>query len=139
MGRLTLNELGKTKADVRNPFIAAALEILNATENRYSGIPTIYAEMKKAGLLEPKFENIRGTFKVTLYNEKRTDNRLSDEIIEFCRKPRSKEVLAKQFGFDEKHPSYFIKNYIIPLIEEGKLKYTIPEKPKSKNQQIVVT
>ena len=137
-GRLTLDEHGKTKADVRNPFIAAALEILNTTENRYSGIPTIYEEMKKAGLLEPKFENVRGTFKVTLYNEKRADNCLSDEIIEFCRKPRSKEVLAKQFGFDEKHPAYFIKNYIIPLIEKRKLKYTIPEKPKSKNQQIVV-
>ena len=137
-GRLTLDELGKTKADVRNPFIAAALEILNTTENRYSGIPTIYAEMKNAGLLEPKFENIRGSFKVTLYNEKRADNRLSDDIIEFCRKPRSKEVLARQFGFDEKHPAYFVKNYIIPLIEEGKLKYTIPEKPRSKHQQIVV-
>ena len=122
-GRLTLDELGKTKADVRNPFIAAALEIMATTENRYSGIPTIYGEMKKAGL----------------YNKRRTDNRLTDEIIDFCRKPRTKEVLAKEFGFDEKHPAYFMKNYIIPLIEEGKLKYTIPEKPKSKNQQIVVT
>ena len=136
-GRLTLDELGKTKADVRNPFIAAALEILDTTENRYSGIPTIYAEMKKAGLYEPKFENIRGSFKVTLYNEKKTDSQLSDKIIEFCRKPRSKEVHAREFGFDEKHPAYFVKNYIIPLIDEGKLKYTIPEKPKSKNQQIV--
>ncbi|MBO6219886.1 MAG: putative DNA binding domain-containing protein [Treponema sp.] len=136
-GRLTIEELGKTKSDVRNPFIAAALEILNTTENRYSGIPTIYAEMKKAGLLEPKFENIRGTFKVTLYNKKRADTQLSDEILAFCMKPRSKETLAKEFGFDEKHPAYFIKNYIIPLIEEGKLRYTIPEKPKSKNQQIV--
>jgi hypothetical protein len=27
---------------------------------------------------------------------------------------------------------------LIPLIEEGKLKYTIPEKPRSKHQQIVV-
>ena len=47
-------------------------------------------------------------------------------------------MIAKQFGFDEKHPAYFVKNYIIPLIEEGKLKYTIPEKPRSKNQQIVI-
>ena len=53
-------------------------------------------------------------------------------------KPISEEVIAKQFGFDEKHPAYFVKNYIIPLIEEGKLKYTIPEKPRSKHQQIVV-
>ncbi len=28
--------------------------------------------------------------------------------------------------------------FIISLIDEGKLKYTIPEKPRSKNQQIVV-
>lgn len=136
-GRLTIDELGKTKADVRNPFLAAALEIMDTTENRYSGIPTIYAEMKKAGLMEPVFENYRGTFKVTLYNKKTSDNNIAEDIIEFCRKPRTKEVLAKQFGFDEKHPAYFIKNYIIPLIEAGKLKYTIPEKPKSKNQQIV--
>lgn len=136
-GRLTLDELGKSKAAVRNPFIASALEILNQTENRYSGIPTIYAEMKKANLLEPKFENLRGTFKVTLYNKSSKVNELENKIIEFCQKPRTKETLAKQFGFDEKHPSYFINNYIIPLINDGKLKYTIPEKPKSKNQMIV--
>lgn len=137
-GRLTIDELGKTKADVRNPFLAAALEIMIQTENRYSGIPTIYSEMKKAGLPEPKFESIRGTFKVTLYNKKAMNNDLQLKIIDFCRKPRTKAVLAKEFGFDERHPSYFINNYIVPLIDEGKLKYTIPEKPKSKNQQIVV-
>ncbi|MBR4628887.1 MAG: hypothetical protein IKO57_00365 [Treponema sp.] len=131
-GRLTLDGLGKTKADVRNPFLAAALEILDKTENRYSGIPTIYAEMKKLGLLEPKFENQRGTFKVTLYNQRKLQNDITEKIIEFCRKPRSKDVLAKEFGFDEKHPAYFINNYIVPLINEEKLKYTIPDKPKSK-------
>ena len=47
-------------------------------------------------------------------------------------------MIAKQFGFDEKHPTYFSKNYIIPLNEEGKLKYTVPEKLRSKDQQIVV-
>lgn len=137
-GRLSIDELGKKKGDVRNPFMAAALEILSQTENRYSGIPTIYAEMKKAGLPEPNFEDLRGTFKVTLYNKKAVDNDLQSKIIDFCRKPRTKAVLAKEFGFDELHPSYFINNYVIPLITEGKLRYTIPEKPKSKNQQIVV-
>ena len=47
-------------------------------------------------------------------------------------------MIAKQFVFDEKHPAYFVKNYIIPLNEEGKLKYIIPEKPRRKNQQIIV-
>lgn len=136
-GRLTIDELGKMKGDVRNPFLAAALEIMDTTENRYSGIPTIYSEMKKAGKHEPKFESIRGSFKVTLYNTPRKEISISDEIIAFCAKPRSKEALAKQFGFEEKRPTYFINNYVIPLIEEGRLRYTIPDKPKSKNQQIV--
>ena len=136
-GRLTLDDLGKTKGDVRNPFIAAALEIMNQTENRYSGIPTIYAEMKKAGLLEPKFENLRGNFKVTLYNKKAVKDDLQAKLLAFCRKPRTKEALAREFGFDERHPAYFINNYVVPLIVAGKLMYTIPDKPKSKNQQIV--
>lgn len=138
-GRLSIDDLGKVKADVRNPFIAAALEILTTTENRYSGIPTINAEMKKAGLPAPKFEDLRGTFKVTLYNSKNNQDELSKKIIEFCRKPRTKDVLAKEFGFDEKHPSYFINSYVLPLIEKGILQYTIPEKPRSKNQHIVVS
>ena len=139
-GRLTLDELGKTKSDVRNPFIAAALEIMEVTENRYSGIPTIYSEMKTAGLLSPKFENSRGSFKVTLFNEKK-NNAIDDDFIlkitAFCSVPRSKNVLAKEFGFDEKHPSHFINNYILPLIEKGILAYTLPNKPKSKFQRIV--
>lgn len=138
-GRLSLNELGKVHSDIRNPFIASILEILEVTENRYSGIPTIYAEMKKAGLMEPKFESVRGTFKVTLYNSKKTDiinDNFVSKIKAYCKTPRTKESLAKFFGYDEKHPAYFINSYVIPLIEQGILAYTIPSKPRSKNQKI---
>lgn len=80
-GRFTLNELGKVRSDIRNPFIASVLETLDITENRYSGIPTIYAEMRKAGLTDPKFENERGTFKVTLYNRKKAST-LDEAFVE---------------------------------------------------------
>ena len=138
-GRLTVDELGKVHSDIRNPFIASILEILEVTENRYSGIPTIYAEMRKAGLMEPKFESIRGTFKVTLYNSKKTDVINEDfvsKIKVYCKNPRTKESLAKFFGYDEKHPSYFINSYVTPLIEQGILAYTIPSRPRSRNQKI---
>lgn len=138
-GRLSLDELGKVHSDIRNPFIASILEILEVTENRYSGIPTIYAEMKKAGLMEPKFESVRGTFKVTLYNSKKTDIINEDfvsKIKAYCKTPRTKESLAKFFGYDEKHPAYFINSYVIPLIEQEILAYTIPNKPRSKKQKI---
>ena len=63
---------------------------------------------------------------------------ITDKIIEICKNPRTKEFLAKELGFDEKHPAYFINSYVKPLIEKGILKYTIPNKPKSKNQKIVI-
>ena len=138
-GRLSLDELGKVHSDIRNPFIASILEILEVTENRYSGIPTIYAEMKKAGLMEPKFESVRGTFKVTLYNSKKTDiinDNFVSKIKAYCKTPRTKESLAKFFGYDEKHPAYFLYSYVIPLIEQGILAYAIPSNPRSKNQKI---
>ena len=126
--------------DTRNPVLALALETLRVTENRYSGIPTIYAEMKKAGLIEPKFESERGTFKATLYNLKKEDI-VNDDFISkiklYCKIPRTKESLAKHFGYDDKHPAYFINSYVIPLIEKGILAYTIPNKPRSKNQKYI--
>ena len=140
-GRLSVDELGSVRSDIRNPYIAGILETLEITENRYSGIPTIYDEMAKAKMLPPKFEDDRGTFKVTLFNTKIDDALNEDlvkQIIEKCKVPRSKEYLAKAFGFDEKHPSYFLNTYIKPLIEKGFLKYTLPNKPKSKNQSVVI-
>ena len=139
-GRLSIDDLGTVRSDIRNPYIASVLETLDITENRYSGIPTIFGEMKKNNLLPPKFEEIRGVFKVTLYNSSIGDSKdmMTKKIVELCKKPRSKEYLAREFGFDEKHPAYFINTYVLPLIEKGVLRYIIPDKPKSKNQRIVI-
>ena len=45
----------------------------------------------------------------------------------------SREELAEKFGFEA--PTYFIKRYIHPLIKSGKIKMTLPDKPKSKFQK----
>ncbi len=162
-GRLTIDDLGKVGADTRNPYIANALEIMIDTENRFSGIPTIRNEMAKAGLIKPVFSNSRGVFKVVLYNGNKTYESfrnqklneeddiayetgvmdgidetldLQDKILIFCKTPKTRDEIAKRFDFEA--VSYMMTRYVQPLIDEGKLKMTIPEKPKSKYQKYVV-
>ena len=135
-GRITLDELGKAAADTRNPYIAGALEIMIDTENRFSGIPTVIAELKKAEMPAPVFFDKRGVFKVLFYKKAAVQEKTADfeqEILNYCRTPRTREELAAQFGFET--PSYFIKTYISPLVDAGKIKMTLPEKPKSKFQK----
>lgn len=135
-GRITLDDLGKVSADTRNPYIAGALEIMINTENRYSGIPTVRKELKRAGMPEPIFIDRRGVFKVIFYKKSAADNvdvGLEQKLIDYCITPRSREELASKFGFEA--PTYFIKTYINPLIENGKMKMTLPDKPKSKFQK----
>lgn len=49
-GKLTIDSLGKVRPDTRNSALANILELMQVTENRYSGIPTIYHELQKAQL-----------------------------------------------------------------------------------------
>lgn len=62
----SLKQLGKGRPETRNAALANMLELLHVTENRYSGIPTIFREMETAGLPEPKFEIRRGISKSPL-------------------------------------------------------------------------
>ena len=94
-GRIRVDQLGKVQPDTRNPVLAAALEVLGITENRYSGIPTIKKEMKKYNLREPEFLDERGNFVVKFYKEmiqneveEIVDEEISNLLI-FCRTPRT--------------------------------------------------
>lgn len=135
-GRLSLEQLGKMQADTRNPVLATALETLDITENRYSGIPTIRREMEEYGLPMPKFEEIRGSFVVTLFGE--SDDRDKDinnarNVLAFCMTPRSRQEIADFLGV--KSVPYAIKTYIEPLVVSGKIALSNPMKPKSPAQR----
>ena len=56
-GRMTVDQLGTARPDLRNPALALMMETLASAENRYSGIPTIRREMAAYGLPAPVFEN----------------------------------------------------------------------------------
>lgn len=140
-GRLTVDQLGIAKPDLRNPALAVMAESQTEAENRYSGIPTMRREMKKYGLPAPVFENRRNEFVVTFYNnlvrqaenESNVADKEDPDLLSFCRTPRTRREIADYLGV--KTVFYVTSKYINPLVEEGKLKMTIPDKPKSKNQK----
>ena len=68
-------------------------------------------------------------------NEVLTREQLMQMIVELCVTPHSRDELMQQCGLVNK--SNFVKSYIKPLIEEQKIKMTIPDKPSSKNQKYV--
>lgn len=134
-GRLRIDQLGKTQPDTRNPVLATAMETLNLTENRYSGIPTIRAEMKKAGLPAPRFEDNHGNFTVTLYkNTGNTDFDNADKsLLEFCKVPRTRMEISEFLGISS--ASYALKKYVKPLIDAGEIGLTKPDTPSSPRQK----
>ena len=141
-GRMTVEDLGKARPDLRNPALATMSEFLLKTENRYSGIPTIRREMAAAGLPEPVFINRRNEFVVILYNGQTnevqtavTNNRDETALLTFCRTPRSRREIADFLGV--KTIFYAMQQYVEPLLEEGKLYMTMPEKPQSRKQRFV--
>ena len=142
-GRLKIDELGKKQPDTRNPVLVTALEVLGLTENRYSGIPTIRRAMKEAGLKEPIFADERGEFAVTLYNEvlpykEQQNTKLrekKEELLQFLQIPRTRKEIADYLGIGT--TTYAMQTYISPLVEEGLVRLTIPDKPKSQHQKYV--
>ena len=137
-GRIKIDQLGKVQPDTRNPVIASELEVLKVTENRYSGIPTIRRMMQEYDLQQPEFIDERGSFIVKLYKDvmeqtavemDRVDNR---ELLLFCKTPRTRKEISDYLGLNS--VTYAIQTRIMPLVERGIIKMSIPEKPKSPKQ-----
>ena len=58
----------------------------------------------------------------------------SEKILAFCNVPRTTLEIAKLFKFKQRKSA---RKYIIPLVEQGRLAMTIPEKPNSRLQKYV--
>ena len=95
--------------------------------------------MKKAGMKEPVFENLRNEFVVTFYNstdaEAEPDEQEEHEkdLLVFCKEPKTRAEIAEYLKLTT--VSYAMQNYIKPLLEKGALCMTIPNHPRSKNQK----
>ena len=134
-GKISIDALGKVRPETRNAALANMLELLNITENRYSGIPTMRNEFAKAGLPAPIFSAVHGEFKVIMKNGMYSDEEPADEyVVEFCSIPRTRAEIVDFIG---KSKNYVMSKIVNPLVKGGKLRMTIPDKPKSPNQRFV--
>lgn len=64
---VAIKDLEKASSKSRNPNLMEFLKACNITDKTARGIPTIYQAARNRGLLDPKFENISGCFKATLF------------------------------------------------------------------------
>lgn len=150
-GRLTVDQLGHVQPDTRNPVMVTAMEVLEQTENRYSGIPRIRHAMAELSLPEPVFSDRRGTFTVTLYNrreivqqeqkervvEEKQQNVVYDPrgLLAFCQEPKTRKEIIAYLNISSEQ--YALRKYLDPLVQCGAIQLTIPEKPKSRKQKYV--
>ena len=58
-------------------------------------------------------------------------------IIEFCAVERTRDEMQQHLGII--HKNHFRQKILKPLLESGKLKMTIPDKPKSRSQKYIRT
>lgn len=137
-GRIKIDQLGKVQPDTRNPVIASELEVLKVTENRYSGIPTIRRTMQEYSLPQPEFLDERGSFIVKLYKYGESvatieaEEKEDKELVLFCRIPRTRKEICEYLGLNS--ITYAIQTHVMPLVEKGIIKMSIPDKPKSPKQ-----
>ena len=114
------------------------MEMLQLTENRYSGIPTVRSVMSAAHQKEPLFLDERGSFSVTLYN-KADDAGMppaaEQELLAFLKTPRSRKEIAQYLGITM--TTYTKQARIGPLAERRLAIRSMPEKPGSKLQKFI--
>jgi ATP-dependent DNA helicase RecG len=121
-GGISIEDLGKECTLTRNACLINILEILEVTENRFSGIPVMYKEMEKAELMPPKFLDHTYQFKVIFYNASYQMNKkwplskVERSIVQFTSTPKTRKEIA---AFLNKNYAYTSNHYLKPMVEKG--------------------
>ena len=136
----------------RNPVIADLFHRMKYMERRGSGLRKIVNETEKLpGYTEtckPEFFSTATDFRVILKNvnyylgqsimsttHDATHDNIGIKILTFCSQPHSKAEIAEHCGY--KNTKNFTQKYLRPLLNDGTLKMTLPDKPKSKTRNIL--
>lgn len=127
----------------RNPLIARTLYYSKDMESFATGLKRIKDACDKAACMT-EFETPDDGFVVVFYrhgtkklsgtaqNTAQKEERFH-ALLEYCKEPKNRDEMMKFLGI--KHRTTFRSDYLKPLLDEGKIAMTIPDKPRSKNQK----
>ncbi len=156
---LRLEDLGRFSLP-RNPLLADLFLRLGYVERAGSGIARIRAAIAEAGLPKPEFEsNFFFTVRFPLLSDSPQNDAAKEvksgaksgtksgaksgpatqqaSVLQFCRTPQPLTELMALFGRSDR--TKFRRNVIEPLLEAGWLARTVPDRPRSRFQQYVIT
>lgn len=137
----------------RNPIIAEIFHRLDYIERRGSGFNKILTETANLygyiDALAPKFKSTSTAFHVILKNinynlhgdttqvamQDTMQDARTEKLLEFCNEPRTRDEMQQFIGIANRE--HFRKTILKPLLDSGKLKMTIPDKPNSRNQRYI--
>jgi len=145
-----------------NPFIAKVFYLRGIIETWGRGTIKIKELTDEARLPVPEFENNMGEFTIRFFCGKKYSDKISDlvgtmlapcwhhvgtmlelsteeinKLLISCNEATSINDLMNIFAWKDR--SKFRNKYINPLLEEGLIEMTVPDKPKSSKQKYKIT
>lgn len=148
-----INTVGSVR---RNPVIADLFHRMKFMERRGSGLRKIVSETEKlpgyTEELRPEFHSSGTDFRVVLKNvnwimdssehdsehdgehDGEHDEQF-DSLVEFCTTERTRDEMMSFLSISSR--PYFQQNVLNPLLASGRIRMTIPDKPKSKYQKYI--
>jgi predicted HTH transcriptional regulator len=124
----------------QNKELMRVFRDLDMVEQLGSGIPRILSHYPQSIYhLTPSFVRLVLPYATGFDNatgqatEQATEQ--AEKLLIYCKKPRSREEMQNFLGL--KHREHFRAEILKPLLEEGLLELTLPEKPKSPKQKYV--
>lgn len=141
---------------IRNPVIARVFGELDLVEEWGSGYKRIKEACRMGGYPEPKWEELGTVLRVTFFPHAEVAKKSKlgakigtklalsqhldteiENLMTFCEQPRFMSEMMNLIGWKDR--TKFRKKFVYPLLEQGALKMTIPDKPKSPKQKYITT
>ncbi|WNL15924.1 ATP-binding protein [Arcobacter cryaerophilus gv. pseudocryaerophilus] len=118
----------------RNPILAKLFRAVKLAENAGYGFDKMIDGWKTYTDIPIDFKTDMDTSLTIFYiNNNFTEQATEQAILDFCIEPKNTNEIMEYIGL--KHREHFRSSILKPMIYNGLLELTIPNKPKSPNQK----